>query len=114
MQQTLSFDQLPSAVAQLFIKLESIEKLLSIKPEIRPDPVLWFDIDGLCDYHTDKPAKATVYGWVHTEQIPYYKTGKKLRFLKSEIDLWLQSGKRKTQIEIANEATEYINKKSRK
>jgi excisionase family DNA binding protein len=35
---------------------------------------------------------ATVYGWVGREQIPFRKSGKKLRFLRSEIDKWLLNG----------------------
>jgi len=74
---------------------------------------IWFDIDELCRYLPDKPAKATVYGWVHIESVPYHKGQgqKKLRFLKSEIDEWLKQGRKKTFFEVAAEADTYINKK---
>ena len=52
----------------------------------------WLNIKELCEYLPDKPAIATVYGWVGHKQIPFRKSGKKLRFLRSEIDKWLLNG----------------------
>jgi hypothetical protein len=98
-------------------RLSNIESLLlDIKhtpppQEELPYPDRWFDLDELCNYLPDKPAKATVYGYIHFGKIPYHKGQKKLRFLKSEIDTWLKEGKRKTFAETASEADEYINKK---
>ncbi|MBL4586010.1 MAG: helix-turn-helix domain-containing protein [Flavobacteriales bacterium] len=72
----------------------------------------WFDLTELCNYHPDKPAKATAYGWVHSGLIPVHKGGKKLRFLKSEIDSWLRQGRKKTFAETASEADQYLKTKS--
>lgn len=71
----------------------------------------WFDLNELCIYHPDKPSKPTVYGWVNVGTIPVHKGGKKLRFLKSEIDSWLRQGRKKTNAEIATEANNYQKKK---
>ena len=71
----------------------------------------WFDLNELCIYHPDKPSKPTVYGWVNTGTIPVHKGGKKLRFLKSEIDNWLKQGRKKTFAETAKEAEIYLKKK---
>ena len=71
----------------------------------------WFDLNELCKYHPDKPSKPTVYGWVNAGTIPVHKGGKKLRFLKSEIDNWLRQGRKKTLAETASEADNYLNKK---
>ena len=68
----------------------------------------WFDLNELCIYHPDKPSKPTVYGWVNVGIIPVHKGGKKLRFLKSEIDNWLRQGRKKTLAEIASEADTYL------
>ena len=68
----------------------------------------WFDLQELCIYHPDKPQKTTVYGWVNVKSIPVHKSGKKLRFLKSEIDSWLKKGKKKTYDELAIEADQYL------
>jgi len=74
-------------------RLSNIENLLleikHNKKEIEADQ--WFDLNELCDYIPDKPSRATVYGWVHSSKIPVHKGGKKLRFLKSEIDNWLKT-----------------------
>jgi excisionase family DNA binding protein len=67
----------------------------------------WFDLKELCIYHPDKPSKPTVYGWVNSGIIPVHKGGKKLRFLKSEIDIWLKQGRRKTLAETASEAEQF-------
>ena len=79
--------------------------------EPQPETTLWFDLNELCNYLPDKPAKPTVYGWVHTGLIPCHKGAKKLRFLKAEIDQWLKSGKQKTVFEIEAEANNYLRKK---
>ena len=109
--EVITFDQLPAAVNQLFIKLVAIERLLNTTHEPQPDPEKWFNLQEVCDYLPDQPAKATVYGWVHMGTIPNHKSGKKLRFLKSDIDNWLKSGRRKTFAETAEEADQYISRK---
>ena len=109
--EVLTFDQLPGAVTQLFNKLDAIERLLNTNHEPQADPDRWYDLDELCNYLPDKPAKPTVYGWVNNRIIPNHKSSKKLRFLKSEIDLWLKSGRRKTRSEIAAAAEQYLNKR---
>ncbi len=72
----------------------------------------WFNLIEFCNYHPDKPTKPTVYGWVNANTVPVHKGGKKLRFLKSEIDDWLKQGRRKTLAEINNEAESYLTKKN--
>ena len=107
-----TFEQLPKAVTQLFDKLDNIERLLlnnSNQPQ--PDPERWLNLSELCEYLPDKPVKPTVYGWVHQRVIPNHRRGKKLYFLKSEIDTWLKAGRKKTIAETASEADQYINSK---
>jgi excisionase family DNA binding protein len=74
----------------------------------------WFDLNELCLYIPDKPSKPTVYGWVNAGTIPVHKGGKKLRFLKSEIDSWLMQGRKKTLAEITSEAEANLKKKGGK
>jgi excisionase family DNA binding protein len=64
----------------------------------------WLNLDELCQYHPDKPSKMTVYGWVQAGSIPVHKGGKKLRFLKSEIDRWLLQGRKQSTAEIEAES----------
>ena len=68
----------------------------------------WFDLNELCQYDPEKRKKPTFYGYVSSNSIPNHKQGKKLIFLKSEIDNWLKQGRRKTNTEIANEAEQYL------
>ena len=74
----------------------------------------WFDIEGFCNYHPDRPKKSTVYGWVHQRSVPFHKVpGKKgLTFSKNETDEWLKSGKVKTNTEVEAEALHLLNRKS--
>jgi hypothetical protein len=108
---TITFEQLPQVIENLFRKVENIERLLLERSnESLPEPDKWFDIVALSNYLPDKPAIPTIYGWVHTRTIPHHKGPKKLRFLKSEIDAWLKRGRRKTLTETAEEADNFIKK----
>ncbi len=108
----ITFEKLPQAITQIYAKLENIERLLLLKgTEHQPQADFYFDLNGLCEYIPDKPAPATVYGYVHKKVIPYHKGPKKLRFLKSEIDTWLAEGRKKTLTEITNDAGQYIIKR---
>lgn len=101
--QHITFEQLPTAFTYLYQKVENIERLLQQeKNAVEGDR--WFDLSELCQYLPDKPAKPTVYGWVHTCEIPNHKRGKKLYFLKSEIDAWLRVGRKKTVAELQEDA----------
>jgi excisionase family DNA binding protein len=92
----------------------SIKKVLSTQQAEQPaETDRWFDLTELCIYHPDKPKKPTVYGWVNAGIIPVHKGGgKKLRFLKSEIDSWLKQGRKRTLEEIASDADRYLTKKN--
>ncbi len=109
----ITFDQLPTAVSRLYTKLENIERLLQQKSEPQQQSDQWFDLIELCDYLPEKPAKATVYGWISSSLIPFHKRAKKLFFLKSEIDIWLKTGRKKTVAEIASEADQYLQTKKK-
>ena len=110
----LTLETLPKAFSQLTNEVSEIKRLLLQKSnEHQPELERWFDLNELCFYHPDKPSKPTVYGWVSAGLIPVHKGGKKLRFLKSEIDYWLKQGRKKTVAEIAIETDEYLTNKKR-
>ena len=107
--ENLTPETLPKAFTFLTNEVSEIERMLLKKSNEQPaDPDRWFDLNELCIYHPDKPSKPTVYGWVNAGTIPVHKGGKKLRFLKSEIDNWLMQGKKKTLAETASEADKYL------
>ena len=110
--QVITLESLPKAFAHLTNEVCEIKRLLLEKSIEKPTETdCWFDLKELCIYHPDKPSKPTVYGWVNSGIIPVHKGGKKLRFLKSEIDTWLKQGRIKTLAETANEAETYLKKK---
>lgn len=91
----LTFENLPKAVSELYNEVINIKQILTEKNATKNlDADKWFDLKELCNYLPDKPSKVTVYTWVRDQIIPFHKGAKKLRFLKSEIDIWLKNGKK--------------------
>lgn len=109
----ITFDQLPQAVAHIYKKLDQIERLLLENNSTpQPDSIIWMDLEALVAYDPEKRAKTTFYAYVKRRQIPFHKRGKKIIFLRSEIDNWLKQGRQKTFPEIVEKADEYLaNKK---
>ena len=105
----LTLETLPKAFTLLTNEVSEIKRLLLEKSNEQPTETdRWFDLNELCIYHPDKPSKATCYGWVHAGTIPVHKGGKKLRFLKSEIDIFLKQGRKKMLAETASEADAFL------
>lgn len=111
---------LTEMVAQLSDEVRELKRLIMDKTneqqqqhQQQQEPDRWLTITELCQYHPEKPARQTVYSWVNNAIIPVHKTpgGKKLRFLKSEVDAWLKSGGKKTFLEIEAEADSYLKHK---
>lgn len=109
MSQELTFNELPGAVAALIDKVDELKELILTNKEEVPSVIedKWFDLDQLIGYLPEHPAKSTVYGWVCDNLIPYSKTGKRLRFKKSEIDAWLSRNAHKTDEELQADALSY-------
>jgi len=105
----ITFDNLPDAVNEINDKLSRIERILFEKGrEAKSEADEWLNLIEFCNYHPDKPSKPTVYGWVNSGTVPVHKGGKKLRFLKSEIDSWLKQGKKRTLLEIFENTDDYL------
>lgn len=109
--ENLTFEQLPQAVSLLIDEVKELKSLLQVNNQDVEQPDRWFNLQELREYLPDRPARQTVYGWIGKRAIPYHKKGKKLQFLKSEIDAWLKTDKRKTAAEIHAEALAYVNSK---
>lgn len=110
--QGITLETLPKAFTHLTNEVSEIKRLLLEKSNEKPTETdRWFDLNEFCNYHPDKPSKPTVYGWVNAGILPVHKGGKKLRFLKSEIDNWLRQGRKKTLAETAREAEQYLKTK---
>lgn len=93
---------------------EKVEKIISALTLINKEPASdqWFNLQGLIEYLPSHPKPQTVYDWVHKNIIPYHKSPetKMLLFLKSEIDVFLKSGRRKTQNEKSSIVKKYLEK----
>jgi len=88
-------------------RLSNIEGILielKNSKQITPKEDQWFDLNELVSYDPEKRTKATFYSYVHNNEIPFHKRGKKLTFLKSEIDGWLRQGRKKTLEELKADA----------
>ena len=112
--QQLTFEQLPQAVAMLIKEVKEMKSLLQSSNQMKVEPAnQWFNLEELCAYLPDRPAKQTVYGWIGKHAIPYHKKGKKLQFSKSEIDQWLLADQRQTLVQIRVQALRYCQSKKR-
>ena len=108
----LTLETLPKAFSELSYEVSEIKRLLLEKSKEQQSEIeQWFDLIELCHYHPDKPTKATVYSWVSARQIPVHKGGKKLRFLKSEIDTRQKQGKKLSNQDTVLAAHEYLTNK---
>jgi excisionase family DNA binding protein len=100
-------------------RLSSIESLIldlkhqPTKVEPTENPEQWNDLNWLIQYDPEKRTKPTWYSKISRNEVPYYKRGKKVYFLKSEIDEWLKQGKCKSNVEIEKEAEAYLSDKKR-
>ena len=110
----IRFEDLPEAVQWIKNKLTEIALKIdrmhgnAIEKE---EPPQWFSIQELCDYLPEHPAIQTVYTWTSANRIPYYKEGKRIRFLKSEIDKWMLNSKLKSRDELEKEAQNFVESK---
>ena len=99
-----TFENLPLMVLGL---AEEIQKLHVIISELNTQAMVeadkWMDIQELSEYLPGEKATpiTTIYGWTSAKLIPFHKgQGKKLIFLKSEIDNWIKNSKVKTKEEL--------------
>ncbi|HVB02975.1 MAG TPA: helix-turn-helix domain-containing protein [Chitinophagaceae bacterium] len=108
----LSFNELPNAVAQVFEKLNNIERLLLERNTILlPAPEELLSIKQTSEIlNLSVP---TLYGYVHRSQIPVCKRGKRLYFLKHELLQWVKDGRKKSLIETGREADNYLKRERR-
>lgn len=108
-----TFDSLPELIGEIFLKLQSMDQKidsLRSQSEIIPE-ARWFNLKELCDYLPTHPSVQTVYGWTSANLIPFHKRGKRITFLKSEIDEWLNADRRKSVDDLAKEAQAFIESK---
>ena len=102
----LTFEQLPQAVSLLHDKLNHIEQLLR-EGNNSPAPAdeLLSVLEAAKFLNLSVP---TLYGKVSRKEIPVNKQGKRLYFYRSELADWIKAGRKKTAVEIRQEAEQYL------
>ncbi|MDP9080031.1 MAG: helix-turn-helix domain-containing protein [Bacteroidota bacterium] len=113
----MTFDSLPTVVTKILDKVNAIEQLLSKRQEDmldQPSTDRWLSLKELIEYLPGDISKATIYAKTHKREIPHKKFGRKLTFLQSEIDTYLNSFHRKTNAEINAQADAFIEKGDKK
>jgi excisionase family DNA binding protein len=81
---------------------ESVRKVLTEKlTPISVDHNQWFNIQKASEFLG--LAVQTIYQKVSSLDIPFHKKGKRIWFLKSELEDWLKEGRQKTRQEIKRE-----------
>lgn len=97
---TITFDQLPQAVANILDDLAEIKTICNdIRGKDGRDDYL--SIEELCAYHPDHPSPSTVHRWKRFGYIPFYRdpVTRRTKFKKSEVDAWIEESRHMTRQE---------------
>lgn len=111
-----TFDMIPMMMANLLednrilsAKIDALNKKISMAaPVTKKDDNERMDVTEAQNYIPGHPAVQTIYGWTSSGIIPYHKIGKRIYFVKSELDKWLSNGQHKSEDILSKEAEEYV------
>lgn len=112
-----TFDMIPMLMANLLednkilsAKIDALNKKInmSLPANKRGDDNERMDVTEAQKYIPGHPAVQTIYGWTSNGQIPYHKIGKRIYFVKSELDDWMSNGQHKSNDDLRKEAEEYV------
>ena len=93
----------------LSAKIDAINRKISASVGNSKDDDQRMDVTEAQKYIPGHPAVQTIYGWTSNNMIPYHKVGKRIYFVKSELDAWLSKEQHKSQEDLRKEAEEYVN-----
>lgn len=112
-----TFDMIPMLMANLLednkilsAKIDALNKKINMSLPVnkRGDDNERMDVTEAQKYIPGHPAVQTIYGWTSNGQIPYHKIGKRIYFVKSELDDWMSNGQHKSNDDLRKEAKEYV------
>ena len=112
-----TFDMIPILMANLLednkilsAKIDALNKKInmSFPANKKGDDNERMDVTEAQKYIPGHPAVQTIYGWTSNGQIPYHKIGKRIYFVKSELDDWMSNGQHKSNDDLRKEAEEYV------
>lgn len=93
----------------LSAKIDALNRKISASVGNSKDDDQRMDVNEAQKYIPGHPAVQTIYGWTSNNMIPYHKVGKRIYFVKSELDAWLSKEQHKSQEDLREEAEEYVN-----
>lgn len=110
-----SFENLPQTVDEIYKLLATVADNLQLLADnsaaSQNSANQWLSVEQLTEFLPGNPSRSTIYKWCCEHTIPYHKQGKRLCFLRSEIDTWLLSHARKSASQIAEEAQNNLRNK---
>jgi excisionase family DNA binding protein len=113
--ETITFEQLPSAVTQLSIKIENIERLLleNKKKLLSDQSEELLTIQEASKFlHLSVP---TIYSKVSRGELPVMKRSKRLYFSRDELLQYVKEGRKKTIEEVeGQDLSDLIGKRGRR
>ena len=111
-----TFDMIPMLMANLLednkilsAKIDALNRKISASVGNTKDDDQRMDVSEAQKYIPGHLAVQTIYGWTSNNMIPYHKVGKRIYFVKSELDAWLSKEQHKSQEDLREEAEEYVN-----
>lgn len=114
--ETITFEQMPQLILALTKEVselkEMIKQLVSQK-QSEKSPDIWMSRDELREYIPNHPSVSSIHRWTSEGSIPFHRSGKRLCFLKSEIDQWLLEKSKKTKSDIIAEADAFFKDRNR-
>lgn len=109
--QTLKFENLPNAVAEILKGQSELKALLLQKSDPQPEIETPIQLDKVLPL--TGLTKPTLYGYVQRNEIPYYKKGNRLYFFQSEIIEWIKTGRHKTLKELKADVDTFLSNKNK-
>ena len=98
----------------LSAKIDALNRKISASVGNSKDEDQRMDVTEAQKYIPGHPAVQTIYGWTSNNMIPYHKVGKRIYFVKSELDAWLSKEQHKSQEDLRKEAEEYVNNRGKR
>jgi excisionase family DNA binding protein len=108
MNKNLTFNDLPEAIAEMYKKMSTLERLIHKhfnRPKEEQEEKLMSIKDASKFLNLSVP---TIYSKVSRNEIPYMKRGKRLYFSNKDLMDYLKAGRNKSIEEIEKEADEYL------
>jgi len=114
MEQSLTFNDLPSAVTMLTKEVSELKRLIIEKQEQQnsEQPEQLLNVDGAAEFLG--LTRPTIYSKCSRNEIPFMKRSKRLYFSSTELMEYIKEGRNKTASDIDQEVDEYLSNSKKK